>query len=569
MKREILFFVTILFLAAIIFTSCSKSKSESYDYMPVQLVDSKMWSILNTKTGELMYEDEFDHEPSIIKDNIFFVKNSNGKYDYFNLSDVKKPINKESFCDVTILNSKGYALAVKPGGTICIIDKECNTVKDLGSEIEYCSLPDGGLAPFTRTDGKKGYINDKGDIIIQAKYDEAESFSKEDGIAIVGTKDSEGKIKYEAIDESGKTLFSFSEKEYQRHGIFSEGAISVQVSGEGETDVFFLDRKGKKIGKFGKTDWINFWDYRFVEGATVFNEGEAFGLKDAKGEIIFRAKYNSLFIRDKDLLFAKKDKKRGVVNRKDEVVIPFEYDNMLCVSDGRYLVQNNELWSLISGDQKDLSTRNFSDVGFNSSTTVRSNFFNVKKTVKLFMDLFDDKSCYNLTSDKTLSDFTHLLTLSEISYKDKYFLSEHDYSKGLDVSYAFSSPIARETYSYLYGMRFYDGTKFNYNSKLSSLFISKSIKDYPDDSEEKFVEEFEKQLQALGYTAAEREHYFKKNGHFVSIGYDDGNLTLIYSFNDWVLIDVDRNPRNKSGKLEEVEEVEEIAPVDSAVVETV
>ena len=63
----------LLFAISVITFSCSPEIKESkgdteieYDYLPVKLVGSDMWSILNVKTGELLYKDEFKNRPSPI-----------------------------------------------------------------------------------------------------------------------------------------------------------------------------------------------------------------------------------------------------------------------------------------------------------------------------------------------------------------------------------------------------------------------------------------------------------------------------------------------------------------------
>lgn len=70
--------------------SCSSNDNEiEYDYLPVKLVGSEMWSILNVQTGEVVFRDEFKNEPSAIYNDVFLVKNDKGTFDYYNVNDVK------------------------------------------------------------------------------------------------------------------------------------------------------------------------------------------------------------------------------------------------------------------------------------------------------------------------------------------------------------------------------------------------------------------------------------------------------------------------------------------------
>ena len=120
-------------------------------------------------------------------------------------------------------------------------------------------------------------------------------------------------------------MFSFSSNEYKDFGSFSNGCLPVQKE---NGDVVLLDKTGKKVNSIGKwKGYIPNW-LGFNNGVIVFMDGDAYGLKNEKGEIVIRAKYDELIpltkINDKYYL-AKKQEKYGVVDKDDNVIIPFDY----------------------------------------------------------------------------------------------------------------------------------------------------------------------------------------------------------------------------------------------------
>ena len=90
--------ITLIVVALVTLTGCNK-KDNSYledtKYLSVRLQGSDKWSILDIETGNVIARDAFKNTPSAITDDMFFVYNDNGRIDYYNVADCKKPVNKE------------------------------------------------------------------------------------------------------------------------------------------------------------------------------------------------------------------------------------------------------------------------------------------------------------------------------------------------------------------------------------------------------------------------------------------------------------------------------------------
>ena len=282
-------FVFLLSVCSALFLSCDNNK-EGVSYLAVKLQDSEMWSIIDLKTGKILYKDEFENAPSIILNDIFYVINEDGDYDYYNIKDVKKPINKESFCDVTPFCKEGFALAVKHGEPISIIDKNCKEVATLDKNIMTCSYFVNNCAVVQNNSGKRGYIDTKGNLLIPMKYDYAYNFS-DDGIAIVGKKKGEDSVKYSAIDVKGNILFEFTNKKYQDFSAFHDGYMPALKKNK----IVFLDRTGNESFSVGKTEkaYLPYF-VKVYKNKVVFIDGDKYGIANTKGDIILRAKYDHL-----------------------------------------------------------------------------------------------------------------------------------------------------------------------------------------------------------------------------------------------------------------------------------
>ncbi len=155
-----------------------------------------------------------------------------------------------------------------------------------------------GLAAVSKND-KYGFINAKGEFVIEPKYDWANSFS--DGLAVVSLDGKSG-----AIDKAGKTIIPF---EYEFLGSFQNGfATAARPTNDAEN----YDRK--------------------------------YGLINKQNEVIIPFMYDEMGDLSESLIAVKKDGKWGYVDTNNKPVIPINlaYETVNGFSDGLAAVFNYE-----------------------------------------------------------------------------------------------------------------------------------------------------------------------------------------------------------------------------------
>ena len=568
--KKLMYLISVVCLIIGTLTSCEWENSGK-KYAAVKLVDSKMWSIVDLESGELIYKDEFSHEPSAIVGGVFYVVNDEGLYDVYNISDVKKPINKEPYKSITIFDDQGEALAVKPGGCITLINKKCKVVKEFKPEIKVCNtFEKNGTAIYLDISNKMGLINRDGKIIIKANYDIIDNSGEDDEI-IVGKRDKDkGVIKYDIIDKKQKVSYSFTSSEYEAIGVFKEGLLPVKKAGD-DNEIYFINKKGEKSTKFGAGEEYGIFSYGIVNGITAFLEGESYGLKNKEGDVLIRAKYENVSVYSKNVITVKKNDKWGIINVKDEIVLPFEYEGFIYLTEDRFITGNSKMVSLIDLKGKDISPYNFEDISLYGRRGVRSNYFDPVAEVKKIVSLFTGSSCNNISSGSTLRAFKHLLSYSEYYYKGDYTLEDNSSDNNVEFTYVFNAPIARETYEYYWGYRFSNGTSFNYDAKCVGVLMTCSLEEYPATAETEFVKEFEKEITGMGFQKGNKTHYYKNSwkpdGANVGVGYKDGKIVVYYYFDEGRRLDIVREKRGGTSKKENDDYSEVIDSVE--VVDTV
>jgi len=541
------FFATIL--CAISLSSCSSDSSETR-YVAAKLVDSDMWSIVDVKTGELVYKDEFKSQPSVIVNGKFVVKNESGLYDYFSVDNVTKPINSEGYLCATSFSDNDVALVVLKGQGISVINGKCETIATLDNSIIAALGFSNGYSVVVNDEQKCGYINENGEVVVKLNYDGAAPFS-EDGYAIVAKEVNDTTSKYIAIDTQGTELFSFSSNEYKHHGTFVNGYIPVQRDND---EVVLLDNTGKRLCSIGKWEgFIPYW-LGFYDDVIVFKDGDAYGLKNDRGEIVIRAKYDELIPLPKinsNYYLAKKQDKYGIVDKDDKVIIPFDYTVLGYLNKDVLFVGEGKSFSFMDKDLKDVGQNNYTNLSFMMGSSIRSNYFNADKEARKIIENITDSTFFKTKLGMHLRDFKD--KLSGYKYADMDESTLTDYGYPFMFLYGFDQNLSSERYEYIYGYRFPTSPEYNYNANLAFVVArNSSYKDFQPGSEEALAKAFDSLIQKQGFKPVDgKPNWFKndKTGMCVALAYDDGSVSVMCAYIDeYMRMEAKRHAREEATK---------------------
>lgn len=515
-----------------------------------------MWSILNLETGEILYEDEFANEPSVIVGGIFYVKNQDGEYDIYNLSDVRTPINKNSFYNITEFDKSGYAIASLPGDPLCIIDKSANIIKELDKNIDCASGFSQGYALIKNSEEQWGLIDTKGNTVCKMKYDDI-ALNLNEGFIIATTTEKNVKTRH-ILDINGKELFKFNNTVYKDFNGFSNGYMPVQK----EDKILFLNSKGEKAFSVGK----NSSDYLPVnvrvndDSKVVFIDGDKFGIANTEGNIIVRAKYDELAYVGKDRYIAKKQEKYGIINSKDEITLPFDYEILFDAGD--VLIQKDgKNYSLINYEGKDVGTANFTELGA-SGGLAKSNYFNADTKAQAVINRLTLDTFWGKSGSYSVYDYSKEHEIYKYLLEGKK--TDNAYEDGQELFFTFKGPIASEKYEYFYGYRLGGHTEINYNTKISHISMKVDVADYAITAEKDFLKSFNRQMKNKGFTENADGVMIAPNGNSAAVGYSDGTIVITYKFGG-TLSKPERNARSKKAKKPTID----LEEVDSCLVDTV
>jgi DNA-binding transcriptional regulator/RsmH inhibitor MraZ len=196
---------------------------------------------------------------------------------------------------------------------------------DVKTNSPPTNLATSELFLFTRN-GKYGYIDRTGKIVIPAKFEYAGYFSE--GLAIVAIGG-----KYGYIDRTGKIVIP-AKLESARY--FSEGLAIVEI---GEK-YGYIDRTGKIVipAKFESAN-------DFSEGLAGVLVGNRYGYIDKTGKIVIPAEFERASYFSEGLAIVEIGEKYGYIDRTGKIVIPAKFESANDFSEGLAGVTINSCYS--------------------------------------------------------------------------------------------------------------------------------------------------------------------------------------------------------------------------------
>ena len=192
-----------------------------------------------------------------------------------------------------------------------------------------------GLLPIQQ-DGKWGYINRSGEVVIKPQFDSAEPFAE--GRALVrypprkkplkpGEKNAELVAGLGFIDHTGKVVIELDNPLHLNGESFSEGLTKFWTWDPGKGNVYgYVDTTGKVVIKARFTD-----AYSFADGlAAVCIEWQKCGFINKAGDFVIEPKYRVAHSFREGLALAGFEYQRiGFVNKSGEMVIEPQFGNLM------------------------------------------------------------------------------------------------------------------------------------------------------------------------------------------------------------------------------------------------
>ena len=478
-------------VVALLMAACSGSETTyqyKTQYLPVQLVGSEKWSILDVNNGEVVAKDAFVNAPSPIVAGMFYVVNEDGSYDYYDVSAPTTPVAGH-FGSVTSFSDDGVAVCSRVGGSLCVIDRKGQVVKELPKEVSQCSMFARGMAAFQNDNGTWGYINTSGDTIVPANYSSANMFLYNDYAMVIDeNQPNDSTVSFTVINKNGKVMFTANSSEYQPvQPYFINGVLPVV---KGDTLVC-LNEEGKEVAN------------PIDDSDKVEKAGYADFSRTPSGDYIVI-----------------KDKKTGMVDKNNQPLIPIEHDNLIDINGERLIAVDGDTYHIIDRNGKAVGDVKFSNAHVSEDNPFATRgFIDTDLAAVALMSLFEENSACGANANTTLMDMNGMLGTDARMYagSNTLVMPQGPYI----IQYVFDREVSSANA---------DSTSasFNYDAKVDRVIISLNLNHCPANTEPAIVNKVESRLGTKGFVFARDGIFCSDYLTALTLGYDKGVMNLIY-----------------------------------------
>ena len=459
---------------ALLLTACGGNES-SYQYktqyLPVQLMGSEKWSILDVNSGEVVAKDAFVNAPSPVVAGMFYVMNSEGSYDYYDVSAPTQPVAGH-FGSVTSFSDEGVAVCSRVGGPLIVIDRKGDVVKQLPKDVSQCSMFARGMATFQNDNGQWGYINVSGDTIVPATFS--------------STNDSV--LSFSVIDKSGKVMFTASGAEYQPVQPYYINGVLPVVKGD---TLVCLDENGKEVAN------------PIDDKDKVEKGGYADFSRTPSGDYIVI-----------------KDNKAGMVDKDNKPLIPIKHDNLIDINGERLIAVDGDTYYIIDRTGQPVGNVKFQNAHVSEDNPFAARgFIDTDLAAASLMMLFDEISCCAADANTTLMDMNSMVGTDARMYagSNTLIMPQGPYI----IQYVFDREVASANA---------DSTaaSFNYDARVKCVIISLNVKHCPANTEPTIVNKVESHLGTKGFVLARDAIFCSDHLTALTLGYDKGIIQMKY-----------------------------------------
>lgn len=196
--------VLVLFLAA-----CT-NREVPITALAFQQQSGHGWGMLNTDGSVLVASNTYRYKPTSAVNGMFAVPDSAGMYQLYCIDQPDRPVSPRRFAVIGHFFEDVTWAQETPEAPLLLINKQGQTVASTQAythfDIAAAHNFSEGLALVITRNGKYGYINTAGRMVIPTLYDRAYDFS--DGLALVGISNPQGQTAYQLIDRRGKVRLS-------------------------------------------------------------------------------------------------------------------------------------------------------------------------------------------------------------------------------------------------------------------------------------------------------------------------------------------------------------------------
>lgn len=323
-NHTIHFLLLNLFACVFFLSACHDSDSNPVEALPFSN-DGISWGLIATDGTVLQPAESFSQPPSVVVGNMFNIADGKGHLRLYNIKTPSQPVCQRTFARIGHFFENVAPAQETPTSPILLIDKEGNNIASTAQYPQYDIVLmhnfSEGRALFSTINGKYGYMDTKGNIVIPPVYDRAYDFHE--GMALVGNTNNQGQTGYLLIDPNGKIKSAIRLSNTLLDTGFADNRLLFYELNT--RHIGYLDKEGNPTLYLSDNIILA---SRYKGGMAIVQTEDGIGVIDNQGKPLIPMLYEKANIVNKGLVTVKKDGLWGLINPSIQSTARFLYDSI-------------------------------------------------------------------------------------------------------------------------------------------------------------------------------------------------------------------------------------------------
>lgn len=326
-------------LAAWMTLAACQRTTDCVDALAFKANSGEKWGLISTDGHILVPANTFGQQPTTVVGGMFSLPDGKGNYQLYNIHQPQQPVSPRSFACIGHFFEGVAPAQESPQSPILLIDKQARTIASTEQYPQYdIALVHNfreGLALIATREGKYGYMNIRGKIVIPPIYDRAYDFCN--GKALVGITNLQGKTGYLLIAPNGKTCLAIQQENCVISHRFANKRLMYKHLDSGRC--CYLDEEGVPILCLPEEVKEA---YPFEHDMALFQTATGTGIIDPRGEILIPAHYENAFIAGDNRIGLKLKEHWTMAEKGGKLLCDFQYDAIGCYYGSNLAVAQEE-----------------------------------------------------------------------------------------------------------------------------------------------------------------------------------------------------------------------------------
>lgn len=285
-----------LLIIWMLFTACHDT-TDCVNALPFKANPDDKWGLIDTDGRILIQSNTFGQQPSTVVNSMFSLPDGKGCYQIYHIEHPTTPVSPRRFARIGHFFEDVTPAQETLQSPIILVDKKGRTV---ASTVQYPQYDIALVHNFREEraliatrEGKYGYMDTQGKIIIPPLYDRAYDFSN--GLALVGITNQQGETGYQLITPNGKVRLGIQLNNCLLSHQYRNDLLMFKDLDTGQC--CYLDKEGVPL--FCLPEEVK-EAYPFEYGVAIFQTAQGTGIIDPTGDVLIPAHYENAFIAGKD-----------------------------------------------------------------------------------------------------------------------------------------------------------------------------------------------------------------------------------------------------------------------------